>query len=264
MSTRKLLKGLKKIQDEFSRTGLSHIVAVSGYNVSMIAVLLMSTLIVCGLYRQQAFWGALLGIGLFTLLVGAPASAVRAAIMAAVALLATRLGRLGNPTNAILCAACVMLCANPLLLRYDIGFQLSFAATIGIFLFTPFALLSLRLGDVMATTVAAELFVLPIILFHFHAVPTLSLFANMLVLPLVPLSMLLGSLAGVLAMLFPMGAAVFGFPAFLVSHSILAIVHFFAARSFASVVVLNFGLGAVVAWYVFLFVTWFFLRRKFS
>ncbi len=181
----------RNIQEEFSRTGLSHIVAVSGYNVSIVAVLLMSLLIFFGLYRQQAFWIALLGIGLFTLLVGAPASAVRAAIMTGAALLAVRTERLGNPANAILLSGAVMLLFNPLLLRYDIGFQLSFAATIGIVSLVPFALLSLRLGDIVSTTLAAEVFVLPILLFHFHTLPVFALLVNAMVLPFVPIAMLL-------------------------------------------------------------------------
>lgn len=253
----------KSIQDEFSRTGLSHIVAVSGYNVSIIAVIVMNALIFFGLYRQQAFWGAIIGIAFFTLLVGAPASAVRAAVMVSVALLATQMGRVGNPINGILFAAVCMLFINPLLLRYDIGFQLSFAATLGIFLVAPFALLSLRSGDIVATTLAAESFVLPIILFHFHAFPALSLAVNVLVLPLVPLAMISGVFAFCLGGLFPSLGSVFGFPAFLVSHGILKIIHFFASQPFASISVENFGIGAVILWYGCLGAAFIFLRRKF-
>lgn len=254
----------KSIQDEFSRTGLSHIVAVSGYNVSIIAVIAMNALIFLGLYRQRALWGVLLGIAFFTVLVGAPASAVRAAIMASVALLATRMGRASSPINGILCAAAVMLLVNPLLLRYDIGFQLSFAATVGIFMVTPFALLSLRMGDIVATTLAAELFVLPIILFHFHAFPILSLVVNLFVLPIVPLAMAFGMVAFCFGAAFPWLGVVFGFPAFLVSRAILEIIHFFAYQRFASVPVSGFGMGAVLAWYGGIAMALILLRKKFS
>ena len=254
----------KGIQDDFSRTGLSHIVAVSGYNVSIIAILCMNALIFLGLYRQQAFWGALFGVVFFTLLVGAPASAVRAAVMVSVALLATRLGRVGDSINGILLAATAMLLINPLLLRYDIGFQLSFAATLGIFLVTPFALLSLRVGDIIATTLAAELFVLPIILFHFHALPTLSLAVNFLVLPLVPFAMIFGVLAWCLSVIVPWLGMVFGFPAFLVSRAILEIIHVFSSQKFASIPVQYFDLWAVLLWYGFVGIVLNILRRKFS
>lgn len=253
----------KEVQDGFSKTGLSHIVAVSGYNVSIIAILCMNLLIFCGLYRQKALWGALCGIFFFTVLVGAPASAVRAAIMVSIALLATRMGRVEHPINGILCAAAGMLFINPLLLRYDIGFQLSFAATLGIFLVTPFALLSMRMGDIMATTLAAELFVLPIILFHFHALPILSLLVNLCVLPLVPLAMMLGSFAFLGATLIPPMGMVFGFPAFLVSQAIITIIQFFAAQSFASISIQHFSLGMVMLWYSIVFVVLALLRRTF-
>lgn len=251
----------KYVTEEFSRTGLSHIVAVSGYNVTLVAVLFMNVLIFFGLYRQQAFWGAILGIGIFTILVGSPASAVRAAIMATVALLATRMGRLGNPVNAILFAACAMLLINPLLLRYDIGFQLSFAATIGIFSIAPLALSSLRMNDIAATTLAAEISVLPIILFHFHALPILSFPANILVLPLVPIAMISGVFAVLGSFLVPVLAVCFGFPAFLVTNVMLGIIHFFSEMPIASMSVSDFGIEWVVVWYTVLGAVVFRARR---
>ena len=253
----------KEVQERFSRTGLSHIVAVSGYNISIIALLCMDLFVFLGLYRQKALWGALLGVFFFTVLVGDPASAVRAAIMVSVALLATQMGRVGNPINGILFAAAIMLFVNPFLLRYDIGFQLSFAATLGIFLVTPFALMSVRMGDIVATTLAAELFVLPIILFHFHALPTLSLLANLLVLPLVPLAMMLGSFAFLGAAAVPSMSVVFGFPAFLVSHAILFIIRFFSVQHFASVSIQYFPLWMVALWYGISCVVLVLLGRKF-
>ena len=243
----------ERIRERFSRAGISHIVAVSGYNVSIVATLLMAILIFFGLYRQTAFWGALLGILCFMLLVGAPASAVRASIMAGTALLAMRLGRLGNAGAAVLFSASGMLLANPLLLRYDIGFQLSFAATIGILFLTPLALLSLRMGDIMATTIAAELFVFPLLLFHFHTLPTFSLVANLFVLPLVPFAMLFGFVAAIFGMVVPSLAFIVGFPAFLVSHTILALAEFFSRWTFSAIPVPNFGMGALLSSYLALF-----------
>jgi competence protein ComEC len=252
----------RNIQEEFSRTGLSHIVAVSGYNVSIVAVLLMSLLVFCGLYRQQALWGALLGIGLFTLLVGAPASAVRAAIMTGAALLAVRMGRLGSPANAILLSGTAMLFFNPLLLRYDIGFQLSFAATIGIVSLVPFALLSLRLGDIVSTTLAAEVFVLPILLFHFHTLPVFALLVNAIVLPFVPIAMVLGSVAAFFGAMVPSLAFVFGFPAFLVARGILSTVEFFASQHFATLLISSFGAKSLFASFAIIAGTLLIFRKK--
>ncbi|HLM84375.1 MAG TPA: ComEC/Rec2 family competence protein, partial [Candidatus Bathyarchaeia archaeon] len=119
----------KNISDAFSKTGTTHTVAVSGYNVTIVAAFLMWLGIALGLWRQQVFSFALVGIILFVLATGAPSSAVRAGIMGSLVIWAMKEGRLANSTNAILLAASAMLAINPLLLRYDAGFQLSFLAT---------------------------------------------------------------------------------------------------------------------------------------
>ncbi len=252
----------ERVQSDFSRTGISHIVAVSGYNVSIVAAIIMGVCILMGLYRQQAFWLAVGGIVVFTVVVGAPSSAVRAAIMGITALVAMRVGRLGSPINAILLCACVMLLENPLLFRYDIGFQLSFAATLGIVLFSPIAFGSFALSDILITTIAAELFILPIALYYFHAMPTLSLFANMLILPLVPVGMLLGSVAVVISSVLPSIATLVGFPAFLIARTIFVIVDFFAQWEYISFSVPNFGMTAVIVWYVVVFLGIAFLQTR--
>ncbi|MFA6285671.1 MAG: ComEC/Rec2 family competence protein, partial [Parcubacteria group bacterium] len=123
---------MKDMNDAFSKTGTTHTVAVSGYNVTIVAAFLMWLGIFLGLWRQQVFSFALIGIVLFVLMTGAPSSAVRAGIMGSLVIWAMKEGRLANSQNAILLAAAAMLAINPLLLRYDAGFQLSFLATLGI------------------------------------------------------------------------------------------------------------------------------------
>ena len=136
-----LLGGSKRMTDDlaetFSKTGLSHTLAVSGYNVTIIAVFLMWAGIYLGLWRQQVFSFAVIGIVLFVLMTGAPASAIRAGIMGSLVIWAMKEGRLANSKNAIIFAAGLMLFINPLLLRHDAGFQLSFLATIGIVYLSP-------------------------------------------------------------------------------------------------------------------------------
>lgn len=127
----------KEIQNNFSRTGLTHIVAVSGYNVTIVAEYLMIFGIFLGLWRAQAFWFAATGIIIFVIMTGVSSSAVRAGVMGILLIWAMKNGRLANSQNAVLFSAVVMLLANPLLLRWDIGFQLSFLAIMGIICLQP-------------------------------------------------------------------------------------------------------------------------------
>jgi competence protein ComEC len=99
----------KDLNDAFSRTGTTHTVAVSGYNVTIVAAFLMWLGIWLGLWRQQVFSFAVIGIVLFVLMTGAPSSAVRAGIMGGLVIWAMKEGRLANSTNAILLAAGAML-----------------------------------------------------------------------------------------------------------------------------------------------------------
>ncbi len=186
----------KNWQEKFSLTGMTHIVAVSGYNVSIIAEYLMAIFIFIGLWRKQAFWAAVIGIILFVIMIGYPSSAIRAGVMGTLLLWAMKNGRLANSTNAVVLAAAIMLAINPLLLRWDIGFQLSFLATIGIVALAPvwenyfirkahtFGLL-----EIMFLTLSAQIFVIPILLSNFGSFSPISLLANVLVLPIVPVSM---------------------------------------------------------------------------
>ncbi len=253
----KLSKGM---QESFSRTGMTHIVAVSGYNVTIIAEYLMLLGIWLGLWRKQAFWFALSGIFLFVLLVGFPASAVRAGIMGSLLLWAIKNGRLANAQNAIIFSAGIMLLINPLLLRYDIGFQLSFLATIGIVYLYPILEdylvrnnKTFGIGEIVALTVSAQIFVLPVILLNFGRLSLISSLANLLVLPIIPLTMFLGFMLIVFQFIFTPLAIVFSWLAFLPLKYEVEIIKFLASFEFASVEIKNFSWVGVLIWYVILF-----------
>lgn len=189
----------KDISDNFSRVGLSHIVAVSGYNITIIAAALMILLIFAGLYRRQALWVALFCIALFVIFTGAPASAVRAGIMGSVVLFGQFLGRPSRAGPALIFAASLMVLVNPFVLFWDVGFQLSFAATAGIIFFSN--------GEsAIKTTLSAIAATLPLILFHFGRLSAVALPVNLLVLWLIPFLMLFGFLALTLSFIFnPVG-----------------------------------------------------------
>lgn len=258
----------KDLNDAFSRTGTTHTVAVSGYNVTIVAAFLMWLGIFLGLWRQQVFSFAVLGIVIFVLMTGAPSSAVRAGIMGALVIWAMKEGRLANSTNAIILAAAVMLLINPLLLRYDAGFQLSFFATLGIVWLYPLFEKFFQKGspnilkETILMTMAAQIFVLPILLNSFEKLSLVSPLANLLILPAIPYIMGTGFAAGIAGFIFvPLGKLV-GFIPYLLLKLELAIVQGLGDLSWASVEIKNFGWVYATIYYAGLFVILYFWKIK--
>lgn len=185
--------------------GLSHIIAISGSHIVLIVHIVLLVLIGLGLRRPQAFWSALVLIGVYVALVGAPASAVRAALMAGIFLLIQRLGRLSIVWPAALFAAAAMAWLEPMVIADDIGFQLSFAAVLGLVYYGPRLTRYLRwlpeafeLRQLASMTIAAQLATLPIALRYFGTFSPWSVLANLLILPVIPL-LTVGGIAQTLA-----------------------------------------------------------------
>jgi len=259
----------KDVADNFSKTGLSHIVAVSGFNVTVIAEYLMFLGIFLGLWRKQAFWFAVVGIFLFVLAVGFPSSAIRAGVMGTLLLWAIKNGRLANSFNAIIFAAAIMLLLNPLLLRWDIGFQLSFLASLGIIELAPFwekfVFKKFKFGGIFETillTLSATVFVLPILMYNFHIASIVSVLANFLVLPIIPLSMLLVFLTALIGLVWQPMALPFAWVTFLPLKYIMETVNYLANLKWSSIEVNNFGAGWLVFWYIALFAITFIMKFK--
>lgn len=209
-----------EIKDNFNRVGLTHIVAVSGYNISIIGAVLLQLLIRAGINRKKAFWVITAGVIFFVLFVGASASVVRAGIMGIIVLLSARLGRLSKVGSILAFTAALMLLLNPYVLIWDAGFQLSFASTIGLIYFAPilekkFALknipskyhfLSSWIVALLIPTLAAIIFTLPLTLFLFGRFSLISPLVNVLVLWIVPWTMLFGFLSLAMSFIFfPLG-----------------------------------------------------------
>ncbi len=227
------------LKEAFARTGTSHIVALSGYNITILSTVLIALLTPLG--ARRAYWIAVFGIGVFVVFVGGGASVVRAAIMGVLALTAQRLGRLSDATMLMAVTACAMCLYNPLLLRWDVGFQLSFLAFAGIVyvqpLIEPWIARIVKwktLASLIATTLAAQVLVLPLLLHTFNLFAVYTLPVNMLVLPLVPIAMALGFATAVGGMLAPALGMLAGQMAWLVAAYQLAIVQWFARAPYAA------------------------------
>ena len=250
-----------KLLDAFIVAGLVHIVVLSGYNVMIVAE---------GVLRAFAFLprrsSAILAgvvIALFVLAAGAGAASVRAGLMAGLGLVARATGRTYAVVRALLVVAVIMLVMNPLLLAFDPGFQLSFIATLGLILLAPIielrltAIRNLFWQDLLAATLAAQIAVLPLLLYQTGIFSLVSLPANLLVLPLVPLAMVLSAFAGVMGIVLPSAAPFLGLPAHFILSLIISIAEFASGLSLASVSVPQFpffitllsygGLGFIIA-----------------
>lgn len=213
----------QELMDDFSKTGTTHIIALSGYNITIIAVALMSLFNFFMLRRAISFWVAVALIVLFVLMTGASASAVRAAIMMGIlVLIAQQSGRLYSIRNALIFAGAVMVFINPKVLTFDLGFQLSFGATLGLVYLSPILKrwipplenenfqtgqvskstpkIILTLKQILVTTLSAQIAVLPLLVINFGQLSLIAPLANLAILPFIPLTMFWGfvaTLAGV-------------------------------------------------------------------
>ncbi len=201
----------KELKSAYQVTGTAHIIAISGFNIALLAGL-VTTYTNRWLGPRRGTLTALLVLTGYTLLVGADASVVRAVVMGSFGMLGALIGQRGNGLNTLGLAAFLMCLINPNL-PWDVGFQLSFFATLGLVLYA--SPLQARLKDFLARhlneetasslagpfseyfifTLVAQALTLPLIAWHFGDLSWLFLLANPLILPVQPPVMLLGGLA---------------------------------------------------------------------
>lgn len=251
----------KEMQKSFVDTGTIHIVALSGYNVSIIADWIIKFFHF--LPQVFALWTGIFAVILFVIMTGANATAVRAGIMAILALLARSTGRTYDVFRALVLAGVLMIFFNPFVLVYDVSFQLSFIATIAVIFVGPsfhkyfmWVTKKFELRDILATTVAAYIFVLPFILYKMGNLSLVAIPANFLILPFIPLVMIFGFLTGFSGFLSYFLSFPFGYISYLILHYQLFVIDFFARFSFVSFSVPNFPLVLtllIYAYFIYLF-----------
>ena len=215
----------RELQQAFKNTGTAHIIAISGFNISIIAGIFY-TFFSRFLGDKRGAWVAMIGIFLYTFIVGADAAVVRAAFMGGLALLAKLLGRRQMALNTLLAVALVMCLWNPLYV-WDVGFQLSFFATLGLILYAePQAQFANKIiskilppstaeraaslfSEFVLLTLAAQITTIPIMAYHFKRISLISFIANPFILPAQPAVMLIGGMAVLLSLvIYPLGQLV--------------------------------------------------------
>jgi len=265
---------LREDLDIFSRVGLSHMIAISGSHITIMSAMIINFFLALGFGRRFSLKIIFLFLFLYPLITGLSASAVRSSIMGGLAFLAVYHGRASSLINALIFSGSLMLVFNPRLLRYDIGFQLSFLAVLGIIYLYPlgerlsvFILdkigLKRRPGRIIKTvmdtvnlTLVSQIVILPVALINFHQLSTIAPLANILVLWTFP--PLLASLivALFLTALIPYFGLLWFFPSYLLLKFIFVVANLLSEPSWAAVVVegFNWRRGFIYYFILFLFV----------
>ncbi|OGD63820.1 hypothetical protein A2215_02815 [Candidatus Berkelbacteria bacterium RIFOXYA2_FULL_43_10] len=241
-----ILGGSKKlpenIKESLSRTSLTHIVALSGYNVTIIITALTFLLSTKAGPKRSFYLGSILVV-IFILMTGAASSVIRAGIFSLLIIFGRTIGRKGNQGNILLLAALVMLIINPYALRYDLGFQLSFMAFLGLVYLSP--VLRTLAGRILRReipegfgilwdTLAAQTMVLPIILYNFGTISYIAPLANVAVLWAVPLAMGVSALTAFVGLVFSPAGRVFAYITQIVLEYIIFMVERFSNFKYAA------------------------------
>ncbi len=268
------------LKDKLNITGLRHVISVSGTHVVIFGGIVMSLLLFCGFWRQQAFYVAIFFIFAYVVMTGLPASGIRAGIMGGIYLLAQKIGRQNAGARSITMAGALMLLINPMLLFYDVGFQLSFLAALGLVYFEPvirtfFKFLLKRffrvkakekpenLLSIISTTTAAQIFTLPIMVFNFGSVSWVSPITNILVLPIVSPLMIIGFLSSISGIFSQVLAFIFYLPCHFLLLYFLKIIDWFS-KPWMQKTIQNVSWVWLIIFYVLIIVIVRFLNKKFK
>ncbi len=196
----------KGLTDAFRKVGIIHIIVLSGYNIMIVAE--STRKIFSRFGRLYSFSFGAIAIILFTIMVGGGSSVIRAAFMALLAISAQVLRRKYDVGRGLVLAALIMVALNPWILVYDLGFQLSFLATVALIWFSPLLSPYLKwitekwgLREIASATLATQIFVMPLLIYASGIVSISGFFVNLIVLPIVPMLMGIGFFTGLLGFL---------------------------------------------------------------
>jgi competence protein ComEC len=245
------------LRQSFVNTGTIHIVALSGYNVTIVAEWIMK--IFSFLPKNFGIGLGIFSILLFVFMTGVSSTAIRAGIMAILALVARATGRNYDVARALIIAGVLMVLLNPFILIYDVSFQLSFLATIAVIFFSPrmekyFMWIPWHwLRDIVTVTFSAYIFVTPFILYNMGNLSLVALPANIAILPFIPFTMLIGFITGFVGLIFFPLSIPFGYISYFLLHYELGAIAFFSNLPFASFTIPIFPLWLTILIYLFFF-----------
>lgn len=258
-----------ELTEQFNRTGISHIIAISGYNITIIVSVLMTIAKNLYINRKKVLWFIVPILIIFVILTGMSASVVRATIMGLLVVLAGHCGRKGSPQNILIAAAVVMAIINPKTILWDSGFQLSFLATAGLMFLSPLLQKYLvwvpekfSLQENLTSTLSAILITLPLILYNFKRLSIVAPVVNLLILPVIPLAMLTGFIQTILAFFSLILGQIFGWITWLLLSYLLKVVSIFSKLKLAAVNCRISFIGMLILAVTGSFLIWYLSQKK--
>lgn len=234
------------LTEDFMQCGITHIIAISGYNITLMIVFASGLLRF--LPKKAQIFGSIVFIVVFVALVGASAAVLRAAVMGILGLVAALGGRKAEVTRLLALTAAGMVMWNPFILVDDLGFRLSFSATAGLIYMSGYVedffkwirvydwipeFFSIR--EAFLTTMSAQTFSMPVILMSFGRVSLIAPLANVMVAPFIPLAMLFSFVALVVSCIWPWLGLLVAYGAWFFLKFIIWISGILAAVPWASV-----------------------------
>lgn len=223
----------QEVQDAFSKTGTVHILSISGTHMAIFFELILFAFIAVGFWRKKATIASLAVLWAYSLLVGFCAPVVRSAFMASVVFSAPLVDRRADNWRPLVFAATAILLINPLLLWFDISFQLSFLAITGLVFVTPLIERVIKpknfLLQCFSATIAAQILCFPILTTQFSqglSVFAISPLTNAVILPILPCLLIAGVIFSVTSIMVPSIAFLPGFVVYLTCHYIILVVNF--------------------------------------
>lgn len=243
----------EEIEENFRITGLVHVIVFSGFHVGLIVFLILKILIFLPTYLKYS--AGILTVIILALLVGLSATVIRASIMVIVVMVSKMSGRNYQINRSLCLTGLIMLIHNPLILLHDLSFRLSFLATFGIVNFTKkiyqklnFITERFKIRAIMTTTIAAQLSVTPVLIGMSGYISIIALPANLLILPLIPLTIISGFVMVILVTLFYPIGLLFSLVPYNLLDSQLRLVEFFSGFTFSTIRV-----SSLTPWQIFLF-----------
>ncbi|MDD5568842.1 MAG: ComEC/Rec2 family competence protein [Candidatus Pacebacteria bacterium] len=259
------------LKQDLSKSGLSHAIAISGMHIVLFSAFVFQIFIALGFWKKQAAAVSLILIIVYVIMAGSPASAVRSGIMAGLLLVGQLFDRAAYALRSLAMAGFLILLQNPLALKFDLGFELSFLAVAGIICAGPqinswldkklFKSRLPALKEIIASTFSAQILTIPVIVNSFGYFSLASFFSNILAIPILAGLMISGIVFPVAGLIAPIIGSIVSAVCFLFSKYLLWVINFSAHLPFA-VLGLSFGYLITISFY--LAVLWIFwnLRKK--